>query len=82
MDTEPSLLAGAIEKHLMEKGLAQNHINLFLKDLTRAISDSNESLSIKDRLRILGWDDMDVDYRTMELAEAYLDSGTASSELH
>ena len=77
-----SQLAEAIEKHFKAKGLAQGHIHPFLRDLLRTIPDYKEAGQVNSRLRLLGWDDMNVDYRTLELAEAYFDSGMVSNELH
>ena len=82
MNDATNELKAVIEKHLKAKGLASDQIESFLRDLDRVLMERNEPLQVTARLHLLGWNDFDVDYRTMELAEAYFDSNKAVSELH
>ncbi|MBN1849674.1 MAG: hypothetical protein JW932_13940 [Deltaproteobacteria bacterium] len=74
MNHKTNPLAIVFEKHLMTKGLTLNHMASFLRDLDRALMVYNDPLHLNTRMHLLGWNDLDVDYRTMELAEAYFDS--------
>ena len=82
MNHETNQLATAFEKHLMTKGLALNHVASFLRDLQRTLMEHNQLPDVNTRLHLLGWNDMDVDYRTVELAEAYLNRDKALGQLH
>lgn len=75
MNSEPKLLVEAFKKHLEAKGLERDLIPSFLRDLEEAITESREIRTVNSRLHLLGWSELDVDYRTMELAEAYFDFG-------
>lgn len=75
MNSEVKLLVDAFKRHLEAKGLDRDFIPSFLRDLEGAITESREVRLVNRRLHLLGWNDLDVDYRTMELAEAYFDSG-------
>lgn len=82
MNHETNQLAAVFEKHLMTKGLALDHMASFLRDLDRALVVYNEPLHLNTRMHLLGWNDLDVDYRTMELAEAYFDSDKMFGKRH
>ena len=79
---ELNSLVEVFERHLKRKGLARDHIPSFLRDLAETITEYHELRKVNSRLHLLGWDDLDVDYRTMELAEAFFDSGDLPSQGH
>lgn len=59
-------------RNLMRKGVTQPSIPLLFKDLERSFS-MNPSMGhaeLNDRLHLLGWVDVEVDYHTCELARA------------
>jgi hypothetical protein len=62
---------------LEKKGLQPELIPAFLRDLAHiAIVEKNSELrQISRRLHLLGWDEFQLDYRTLELANACFDSG-------
>jgi hypothetical protein len=59
-------------RNLRRKGVTQPSIPLLFKDLERSFSmnPSMEYSELNDRLHLLGWVDVEVDYRTCELARA------------
>ena len=65
-----------IEKTLINKlkgkGLVNNLIPRFIKDLAYSFQiDPSVSLSVvNDRLHFLGWEDVELDYHTLQLAIA------------
>ena len=69
-------LSKDIEKNLIcklkGKGLVNNLIPRFIKDLSYSFHiDPYVSLSdVNDRLHFLGWDDVELDYHTLQLAKA------------
>jgi hypothetical protein len=69
-------LSKDIEKNLINKlngkGLVNNLIPRFIKDLSYSFHiDPYVSLSdVNDRLHFLGWDDVELDYHTLQLAKA------------
>ena len=73
-----------LEKRLKEMGMELNAISPFIRDLGRVLStDVPAGLSeLNQRLRALGWDDLEVDYRTLELATACLEFEGASDLNH
>ena len=54
------------------KGLEKNTIPGFIWSLKRCLSDNPDMnyLEANQRLQSLGWDDVDLDYHTMQLAIA------------
>jgi len=70
-DVEKSLF-----NQLEQKGIEQNQIPLFIKDLMSTISldDSSDLLRINDRLHVLGWIDFELDYHTLQLTKAYIEN--------
>jgi hypothetical protein len=60
---------------LEKKGIEQNILPLFLKDLSNALSrpDFTDVGAVKNRLHLLGWIDFELDYHTFQLARAYFD---------
>ena len=62
-------------KRLEGKGLEPGVIPAFLRNLTQALLDSQDLWQINSRLNLLGWDEFELDYRTLELADACFESG-------
>lgn len=54
-----------------------NLIPGFIRNLAKTISVDPETsiLQVNDRLHALGWDDVELDYRTFELATACFEAG-------
>jgi hypothetical protein len=57
---------------LERKGIENRIIPRFIKDLSHSfLSDPSISLSeVNERLHLLGWQDIDLDYHTLQLAIA------------
>jgi hypothetical protein len=70
-----------IEKTLINelkgKGIENNIMPRFIKDLAYSFQiDLSVSLSdVNDRLRFLGWDEVELDYHTLQLAIASFERG-------
>jgi hypothetical protein len=66
--------------HLKKKGIEEEAADRFIKDLINSkFSDPGTSLNqVSDYLKKLGWDDTAVDYQTLQLAQAYLESSNSS----
>jgi len=64
-------------QRLNHKGLEKNLIPGYLRSLANSIdSGSNPNFSlINDHMRHSGWDDIDLDYHTFELARNCLEAG-------
>jgi hypothetical protein len=62
-----------LEQHLEKMGLSQNMIPGFLKNISNFFMDHREmDLSeINEKLQYVGWDDIEMDYHTLELARAW-----------
>ena len=62
-----------LEQHLEKMGLSQDMIPGFLKSITNFFNDHPEiDLSeINEKLQYIGWDDIEMNYRTLELAKAW-----------
>ena len=62
---------------LAAKGLESNETELFIKDVIRIVTDSPGSNleTIKGQLHLLGWGDLELDYRTFEIATASFEGG-------
>ena len=71
-----------IEK-LEERGIERDVIPSFVKDVSTIIlSNPNTSLTqINERLQFLGWDNMALDYRTMELFMTCFESEECKGEI-
>ena len=65
-------------RHLEKKGIGQEIINRFIKDLINSkFDDPNTSLNqVSSCLTSLGWDDKLIDYHTLQLAKAYLENSS------
>ena len=74
-------LSTDIEKTLINelkgKGIENNIIPRFIKDLAYSFQiDPSVSLSdVNDRLHFLGWEDVELDYHTLQLAIAAIERG-------
>ena len=62
-------------RNLEAKGVNREVVQRIAKDLmlSFAINPSMERAEMSKRLHALGWDDIDLDYRTWELAKASFD---------
>lgn len=62
-------------EQLEKKGMEQNILPRFLKDLSNAlsVSDSVDFAQVNNWLHLLGWIDFELDYHTFQLARAYFD---------
>ena len=62
--------------HLEKKGIEQEIVNRFIKDLINSkFDDQNTSLNqVSSYLTSLGWEDTLIDYHTLQLAKAYLEN--------
>lgn len=70
---------------LKEKGIEESLIPGFLRILTNAlmINPSMSSLQLNQRLKYLGWNDVELDWRTLELARAFFEAkGISNLEYH
>lgn len=49
----------------------------FIRDLTNAllVNPHSNHLHLTEQLHLLGWDDLDLDYRTFEIATACFEQG-------
>ena len=72
---EPNQIMKVLIKHLESKGLAPDVIPAFLRNLTEVLVDSQDLWQINRRLNLLGWNEIELDYRTLELADACFESG-------
>ena len=62
--------------HLKKKGLDLRMIPIFMRDLAHAINNYNAPWKINSSLHLMGWNEFELDYRTLELADACLRPGT------
>jgi hypothetical protein len=62
-------------RNLESKGMNGKALRRFAKDLmfSFTMNPAMERSEINKRLHVLGWDDIDIDYRTWELAKASFD---------
>jgi hypothetical protein len=64
-----------VVEELKKKGIDQDIIPRFIKDMMNSYSD-NPSISLfqaNDHLRLLGWDDITLDYHTFQLILSYIE---------
>jgi len=75
MESNNSYIETILIERLKKKGMEQNILPLFIKDLSNSLSifDSTDFLQINNRLNLLGWIDFEMDYHTFQLAKAYFD---------
>ena len=72
MDEHSKEIKKNLINELRGKGIENNLIPRFIKDLAYSFQiDLSISLSdVNDRLHFLGWDDVELDYHTLQLAIA------------
>jgi len=65
-------IRATLAERLAAKGLEQNEAELFTKDVIRIVTGSPEQNleKIKERLKLLGWQDDYADYGIIQLIEA------------
>ena len=75
MENHVAIIEQTLINELQEKGINDEIIPRFIKDLAYSYEiDPSFSLSeINDRLHHLGWNDIELDYHTLQLAIASLD---------
>ena len=75
------LIDKALISKLKEKGIEESLIPGFLRTLANAlmINPSMSSLQLNQRLKYLGWNDVELDWRTLELARAFFEARGISS---
>lgn len=77
-------LDNIVIRKLKKKGVDQDIIPRFIKDMMNSYSD-NPSMSLfqaNDRLQLLGWNDITLDYHTFQLILSYIEkenSGISSN---
>jgi hypothetical protein len=66
-----------LAERLAAKGIEDNEIDLFIKDVVRVVTHSPESNieTIKGQLLLLGWPDNYADYGTIQLIQACYQEG-------
>ena len=69
-------LEEVLTKQLKEKGIEQDQMQLFIKDLAHTLSVANslDLTEVNNRLYVLGWSDFEMDYHTVQLAKAYIEN--------
>jgi len=69
-------IAQILMERLKNKGMEPGIIPGFIRNLANTLSvDPNTNLFlVNNHLHLLGWDDFELDYRTLELATAYLEA--------
>ena len=75
--TDLNQLTEILIERLEKKGMESGEIPGFIRDLTNAFLANPHSnhLHLNDQLQMLGWNDLDLDYRTFEVAEACFERG-------
>ncbi len=71
-----SIIRRILLKRLKEKGIEANIVPGFISNLANTISFEPQMnlLQINKRLHFLGWDDFELDYHTLQLATALLET--------
>jgi len=66
------LLTQILIERLEEKGMGSVEIPAFIRNLTNALVANPQSSHgyLNDQLHALGWNDLELDYRTFEVAAA------------
>jgi len=59
-------------ERLEKKGMESGEIPGFIRDLTNVllVNPHSNHLHLNEQLHLLGWNDLDLDYRTFEIATA------------
>jgi hypothetical protein len=76
MENKPPQISRILMRRLRQKGIEASVLPGFIRDLKRILS-SNPRMSLSkvtERLRMLGWDEFELDYRTLELARVCFDN--------
>lgn len=70
-------LTQVLKERLEEKGMGSGEIPGFIKDLTNAllVNPHSNHLHLNEQLHLLGWDDLELDYRTFEIVTACFERG-------
>ncbi|NQT56317.1 MAG: hypothetical protein HQ551_08830 [Desulfobacteraceae bacterium] len=70
-------LTQILKERLEEKGMGSEEIPGFIRDLTNAllVNPHSNHLHLNEQLHLLGWDDLELDYRTLEVATACFERG-------
>ena len=71
-----------IQKRLVDKGTEISTIPAYIRDLSNIISahyDLNLQ-NINTQLQLLGWDDFELDYHTLQLIIAFIESNDSHSK--
>ena len=76
MEEHPTEIEKTLINELKGKGIENNMIPRFIKDLAYSFQiDPYVNLSdVNDRLHFLGWEDVESDYHTFQLAVASFES--------
>ena len=76
MEEHPTEIEKTLINELKGKGIENNMIPRFIKDLAYSFQiDPYVNLSdVNDRLHFLGWEDVESDYQTFQLAVASFES--------
>lgn len=67
-----SQLTQILIDRLEKKGMEPGEIPGFIRDLTNTllVNPHSNHLHLNEQLHLLGWNDLDLDYRTLEVATA------------
>ncbi len=70
--TDLNQLTEILIERLEKKGMESGEIPGFIRDLTNTllVNPHLDHLHLNDQLQMLGWNDLDLDYRTFEVAAA------------
>ena len=70
--TDLNQLTQILIDRLEKKGMGSGEIFGFIRDLTNAllVNPHSNHLHLNEHLHLLGWDDLELDYRTLEIATA------------
>ena len=72
MQAFESNISEMLVQHLKNKGIATKIIERFIKDMIYAFNNNPEIsvFELGSYLRQMGWDDVNIDYQTYQLAKA------------
>ena len=81
METDNKDIEKILIQHLEKKGIGQKIFPRFIKDLISShFDDPHTSLiQISSHMNLLGWDNINLDYHTLQLAMAYVENNTSMS---
>jgi hypothetical protein len=83
MEEQPADIGQILILELERKGIENRIIPRFIKDLCHSfLTDPTISLTeVNERLHLLGWEDVDLDYHTLQLAIASFERDQATLSL-